>query len=192
MAGPEPGQEEEDEDCCPTCLEGYTKDNPRIWTRCGHHFHIQVRSGRSSQGCSNLQGLANGGAVVEAAPALTPCAPAISAKRTRLFFIVPALPWAPIATAHPPCSASTSGWSERRPARWCVGPWGQTVLPLVCRTPGATPGELVCHGRRRTDDACVFAWHPDSGLPLTVRCLPLPFRPYPLQCESPIDFDETC
>ncbi|GBF95602.1 hypothetical protein Rsub_08584 [Raphidocelis subcapitata] len=32
---------DEEEDCCPTCLEAYREDNPRVWTRCGHHFHMQ-------------------------------------------------------------------------------------------------------------------------------------------------------
>jgi len=32
---------DEDADCCPTCLEVYTDGNPRTWTRCGHHFHLQ-------------------------------------------------------------------------------------------------------------------------------------------------------
>lgn len=35
------GEDQDDDDCCPTCLEVYTTDNPRIWTRCGHHFHMQ-------------------------------------------------------------------------------------------------------------------------------------------------------
>lgn len=35
------GDDYDDEDCCPTCLDVYTEDNPRIWTRCGHHFHMQ-------------------------------------------------------------------------------------------------------------------------------------------------------
>eukprot|EP00898_Chlorokybus_atmophyticus_P000556 jgi/Chlat1/1500/Chrsp12S02030 len=30
----------QDEDCCPTCLEGYTTENPRIETECGHHYHL--------------------------------------------------------------------------------------------------------------------------------------------------------
>lgn len=30
----------EDDDICPTCLDPYTLDNPKIWTRCGHHFHM--------------------------------------------------------------------------------------------------------------------------------------------------------
>lgn len=30
----------EDEDVCPTCLDGYTKENPKISTQCGHHFHL--------------------------------------------------------------------------------------------------------------------------------------------------------
>eukprot|EP00877_Chromochloris_zofingiensis_P001105 jgi/Chrzof1/10996/Cz05g19290.t1 len=33
--------QDEDDDCCPTCLEVYTQDNPKIFTRCGHHFHMQ-------------------------------------------------------------------------------------------------------------------------------------------------------
>ncbi|XP_077223431.1 uncharacterized protein LOC143857045 [Tasmannia lanceolata] len=28
-----------EEDVCPTCLEEYTEDKPRITARCGHHFH---------------------------------------------------------------------------------------------------------------------------------------------------------
>eukprot|EP00879_Flechtneria_rotunda_P016846 GHRR01017633.1.p1 GENE.GHRR01017633.1~~GHRR01017633.1.p1 ORF type:complete len:230 (+),score=47.96 GHRR01017633.1:442-1131(+) len=31
----------DDEDFCPTCLEPYTDDNPKIFTRCGHAFHMQ-------------------------------------------------------------------------------------------------------------------------------------------------------
>lgn len=30
----------EDEDVCPTCLEEYTKENPKIITKCSHHFHL--------------------------------------------------------------------------------------------------------------------------------------------------------
>ncbi|XP_062230173.1 E3 ubiquitin-protein ligase At3g02290-like [Phragmites australis] len=30
----------EDEDVCPTCLEEYTEDNPKIITKCCHHFHL--------------------------------------------------------------------------------------------------------------------------------------------------------
>lgn len=30
----------EDEDVCPTCLEEYTQENPRIVTKCSHHFHL--------------------------------------------------------------------------------------------------------------------------------------------------------
>ncbi|XXG55510.1 hypothetical protein AAC387_Pa03g3167 [Persea americana] len=30
----------EDEDVCPTCLEEYTTENPRIITQCSHHFHL--------------------------------------------------------------------------------------------------------------------------------------------------------
>lgn len=28
------------EDICPTCLEGYDHENPKINTKCGHHFHL--------------------------------------------------------------------------------------------------------------------------------------------------------
>ncbi|CAH9115000.1 unnamed protein product [Cuscuta europaea] len=30
----------EDEDVCPTCLEDYTIDNPKIITKCSHHYHL--------------------------------------------------------------------------------------------------------------------------------------------------------
>ncbi|RDX79964.1 E3 ubiquitin-protein ligase [Mucuna pruriens] len=30
----------EEEDVCPTCLEEYTKENPKIMTKCAHHFHL--------------------------------------------------------------------------------------------------------------------------------------------------------
>ncbi|ONK67406.1 uncharacterized protein A4U43_C06F19900 [Asparagus officinalis] len=30
----------EDEDVCPTCLEEYTVENPRIMMQCSHHFHL--------------------------------------------------------------------------------------------------------------------------------------------------------
>ncbi|KAJ4720346.1 E3 ubiquitin-protein ligase [Melia azedarach] len=30
----------EDEDVCPTCLDEYTLENPKITTRCSHHFHL--------------------------------------------------------------------------------------------------------------------------------------------------------
>ncbi|KAG8366976.1 hypothetical protein BUALT_Bualt16G0024400 [Buddleja alternifolia] len=30
----------EDEDVCPTCLEDYTSENPKIVTKCSHHFHL--------------------------------------------------------------------------------------------------------------------------------------------------------
>ncbi|XP_059655032.1 E3 ubiquitin-protein ligase At3g02290-like [Cornus florida] len=30
----------EDEDVCPTCLEEYTPENPKINTQCSHHFHL--------------------------------------------------------------------------------------------------------------------------------------------------------
>ncbi|GAX84342.1 hypothetical protein CEUSTIGMA_g11764.t1 [Chlamydomonas eustigma] len=32
--------QDEDDDFCPTCLEAYTKENPKIWTECAHHFHM--------------------------------------------------------------------------------------------------------------------------------------------------------
>ncbi|KAJ9562128.1 hypothetical protein OSB04_007288 [Centaurea solstitialis] len=31
---------DEDEDVCPTCLEEYTTENPKIITKCSHHFHL--------------------------------------------------------------------------------------------------------------------------------------------------------
>ncbi|KAJ7300321.1 hypothetical protein O6H91_Y168300 [Diphasiastrum complanatum] len=30
----------EDEDICPTCLDVYTEENPKMNTECGHHFHL--------------------------------------------------------------------------------------------------------------------------------------------------------
>ncbi|GAV80796.1 zf-RING_2 domain-containing protein [Cephalotus follicularis] len=30
----------EDEDVCPTCLDEFTPENPKITTRCSHHFHL--------------------------------------------------------------------------------------------------------------------------------------------------------
>ncbi|XP_077215402.1 E3 ubiquitin-protein ligase At3g02290-like isoform X2 [Tasmannia lanceolata] len=30
----------EDEDVCPTCLEEYTSENPKIMTQCSHHYHL--------------------------------------------------------------------------------------------------------------------------------------------------------
>ncbi|OVA11005.1 zinc finger protein [Macleaya cordata] len=30
----------EEEDVCPTCLEEYTPENPKIMTQCSHHFHL--------------------------------------------------------------------------------------------------------------------------------------------------------
>lgn len=30
----------EDEDVCPTCLEDYTSEDPKIMTKCSHHFHM--------------------------------------------------------------------------------------------------------------------------------------------------------
>ncbi|GLI64473.1 hypothetical protein VaNZ11_007747 [Volvox africanus] len=32
--------QDEDDDFCPTCLEAYTSENPKIFTECGHHFHM--------------------------------------------------------------------------------------------------------------------------------------------------------
>ena len=32
--------QEEDDDFCPTCLENYNEENPKIFTECGHHFHL--------------------------------------------------------------------------------------------------------------------------------------------------------
>ncbi|KAJ9535287.1 hypothetical protein OSB04_un001614 [Centaurea solstitialis] len=31
---------EDDEDICPICLEEYTSENPRIVTKCSHHYHL--------------------------------------------------------------------------------------------------------------------------------------------------------
>ncbi|VFQ66636.1 unnamed protein product [Cuscuta campestris] len=31
---------QEDEDVCPTCLEEYTIENPKIITKCSHHYHL--------------------------------------------------------------------------------------------------------------------------------------------------------
>lgn len=33
--------EDEQEDVCPTCLETYESDNPKISSKCGHAFHLQ-------------------------------------------------------------------------------------------------------------------------------------------------------
>ncbi|XP_047318986.1 E3 ubiquitin-protein ligase RHF2A-like [Impatiens glandulifera] len=30
----------EEEEVCPTCLEEYTPENPKIVTNCSHHFHL--------------------------------------------------------------------------------------------------------------------------------------------------------
>ncbi|KAH6812087.1 hypothetical protein C2S51_025849 [Perilla frutescens var. frutescens] len=30
----------DEEDVCPTCLEDYDSDNPKIMTKCNHHFHL--------------------------------------------------------------------------------------------------------------------------------------------------------
>ncbi|GAA0152688.1 hypothetical protein LIER_11105 [Lithospermum erythrorhizon] len=30
----------EEEEVCPTCLEEYTEENPKIITKCSHHFHL--------------------------------------------------------------------------------------------------------------------------------------------------------
>lgn len=34
------GLQDDDDDFCPTCLEPYRPDNPKVWTHCGHHFHL--------------------------------------------------------------------------------------------------------------------------------------------------------
>ncbi|KAL4858217.1 E3 ubiquitin-protein ligase [Chlorella vulgaris] len=31
---------QDDEDVCPTCLDPYTEHNPKVLTRCSHHFHL--------------------------------------------------------------------------------------------------------------------------------------------------------
>uniref|UniRef100_A0A0D6QYI0 RING-type E3 ubiquitin transferase n=1 Tax=Araucaria cunninghamii TaxID=56994 RepID=A0A0D6QYI0_ARACU len=31
---------EDEEDVCPTCLEEYDEENPKIITKCDHHFHL--------------------------------------------------------------------------------------------------------------------------------------------------------
>ncbi|XP_075484080.1 putative E3 ubiquitin-protein ligase RHB1A [Primulina tabacum] len=31
---------QDEEDVCPTCLEGYDVENPKIITKCDHHFHL--------------------------------------------------------------------------------------------------------------------------------------------------------
>lgn len=33
-------QSADEEDVCPTCLEEYDAENPRIVTKCNHHFHL--------------------------------------------------------------------------------------------------------------------------------------------------------
>lgn len=33
-------QSSENEDVCPTCLDEYTLENPKIVTQCSHHFHL--------------------------------------------------------------------------------------------------------------------------------------------------------
>lgn len=32
--------DEDAEETCPTCLEPYTEDNPKITAECGHAFHL--------------------------------------------------------------------------------------------------------------------------------------------------------
>ncbi|MEW5299354.1 MAG: hypothetical protein WDW36_002379 [Sanguina aurantia] len=32
--------QDEDDDFCSTCLEAYSEENPKVWTECGHHFHL--------------------------------------------------------------------------------------------------------------------------------------------------------
>ena len=34
------GSQQDLEEFCPTCLDPYTEENPKITTRCGHHFHL--------------------------------------------------------------------------------------------------------------------------------------------------------
>jgi hypothetical protein len=34
------GAKDEYDATCPTCLEEYDVENPKCWTRCGHHFHV--------------------------------------------------------------------------------------------------------------------------------------------------------
>ncbi|KZV31535.1 hypothetical protein F511_07386 [Dorcoceras hygrometricum] len=31
---------QDEEDVCPTCLEEYDEENPKIITKCDHHFHL--------------------------------------------------------------------------------------------------------------------------------------------------------
>ncbi|KAL8062735.1 hypothetical protein ABFX02_02G167100 [Erythranthe guttata] len=33
-------EEDGEEDACPTCLEEYDEENPKITTKCNHHFHL--------------------------------------------------------------------------------------------------------------------------------------------------------
>lgn len=35
-----PKPEEEEEDGCPICLEEYDDENPKLLTKCEHHFHL--------------------------------------------------------------------------------------------------------------------------------------------------------
>ncbi|CAG9464698.1 unnamed protein product [Pedinophyceae sp. YPF-701] len=39
LLGPDLGDVDDDE-CCPTCLDPYDDSNPKMTTRCGHHFHL--------------------------------------------------------------------------------------------------------------------------------------------------------
>ncbi|EPS69452.1 hypothetical protein M569_05316, partial [Genlisea aurea] len=32
--------QDEEEDICPTCLDDYDADNPKMVAKCGHHFHL--------------------------------------------------------------------------------------------------------------------------------------------------------
>ncbi|CAD7694909.1 unnamed protein product [Ostreobium quekettii] len=34
------GTDEDEDDICPTCLESYQPENPKIFAACGHHFHL--------------------------------------------------------------------------------------------------------------------------------------------------------
>lgn len=33
-------EDEDDSNFCPTCLEAYTEENPKMYTACGHHYHL--------------------------------------------------------------------------------------------------------------------------------------------------------
>lgn len=50
---PESRLYDSEEDQCPTCLESYSSDNPKIETKCGHHYHLPCILGwmERSNGC---------------------------------------------------------------------------------------------------------------------------------------------